>query len=77
MVMIQKATTKSFPIYYKYPGDGFNNWKVIVETEENVFYGTSKVYPGGRLLDPVRAYGFYMATDLTPITLAEAAQLSK
>jgi hypothetical protein len=43
----------TFPIYYKYPGDGYNNWRIIVRTDNNTFIGTTRVYPNGAVLDGV------------------------
>ena len=45
-----------YPKYYKYPGDGYINWKVLVQVNGHTLLGTEKVYPNGMLLDPRTAY---------------------
>jgi hypothetical protein len=63
--------------YYKYPGDGYNNWKVIVRLMDGTYAGTTRVYPSGLLLDPLTTY--WREADPAwgkPISLEEAVALT-
>lgn len=66
-----------YPIYYKYPGDGYNWWTVVVQTDGKSFMGTHRVYPNGCAVDPIHIYVAEVQPDWQRITLAEAVALGQ
>lgn len=64
--------------YFEYPGDGWNNWKVLVQTGFKTFVGTTRVYGNGTLQNPITASGiFSVDPSWKELTLTEAIKLSE
>ena len=65
-------------VYYKYPGDAFNNWKVIVKLVDGTYVGTVRVYSSGLLLDSVTTcFTDKDAEEWPVLSLEEAVRLTQ
>lgn len=66
-----------YPLYYKYPSDGYNWWRIVIQTDERTFVGVRKLHPTGYAIDPLTT-GHYKPDPSwgDPISFSDAVKYS-